>query len=254
MNLKPLQESLIKQLSHTQSTDDFLDYLMPCGDLSAEQQLAIYQNNVRGALQKTLALTYSVCCKILGENYFKQLARMYIKNHPSRHYDLNGYGEFFADFLQIQCQQQSELQNFPYLSDLAKLEWLYQQIYYAADAGKFDFTAFAELTDQQQVQSQFQLTPCLQFMCSDYPVLSIWQVNQLESNQQQTLSSQVENICIFREDNQIQLILIDSQTLALLTLIKQHSSLDIISKTGYGNLLAELIQRGWIDGFKVNHV
>ena len=254
MNLKSTQEGFIKQLSHTQSRDDFLGYLSPCGKLSAEHQLAIYQNNVRGALQNTLAQVYPVCCKILGDKYFKQLARVYIKNHPSTHYDLNRYGEFFSDFLKSECQQQSELHNFLYLSDLAKLEWFYHQIYYAADATIFDFTAFAQLTEQQQAQSLFQLLPCLKFISSDYPILSIWQVNQAEGNRQQTLNSQPENICVFRENNQIQMLQIDAKTVELLTLIKQDSTLEVISIAGYGNQLAEFIQQGWIDGFKVKNV
>ena len=254
MNLKSTQEGFIKQLSHTQSSNAFLGYLSPCGKLSAEQQLAIYQNNVRGALQNTLAQVYPVCRKILGENYFKQLARVYIKNHPSTHYDLNRYGELFSDFLKSQCQLQSELHDFLYLSDLAKLEWFYQKIYYAADAAIFDFTAFAKLTEQQQAQSQFHLVPCLKFMSSYYPVLSIWQVNQDEGNWQQTLSPQPENICVFRENNQIQMRQIDAKTVEVLTFIKQDPTLEVISKAGYGNQLAEFIQQGWIDGFKVKNV
>ena len=76
MNLKSTQEGFIKQLSHTQSSNAFLGYLSPCGKLSAEQQLAIYQNNVRGALQNTLAQVYPVCRKILGETHTQTLICM----------------------------------------------------------------------------------------------------------------------------------------------------------------------------------
>jgi len=50
MNLKVLQENFIQRLTHSQESEDFLSYLKPCGNLTEAQQLAIYQNNVRGAL------------------------------------------------------------------------------------------------------------------------------------------------------------------------------------------------------------
>jgi len=254
MNLKSTQHSFIEQLIHTQSADNFLNILSPCGELSTEQQLAIYQNNVRGALQNTLAQIYPICCKILGDKYFKQLAHLYITNHPSRHYDLNQYGDLFADFLHSHCQHQNELNNYLYLSDLAKLEWFYQQIYYAADASTFDFSAFAQLTEKQQTQSVFNLSPCIEFICSDYPIHSIWLANQAKGNEQQYVKYQAENICIFRQNNQIQILLIDKKTTELLTIIKQDLTLEAMSKAGYGNQLTELIQRGWIDGFKITNV
>jgi hypothetical protein len=69
-----------------------------------------------------------------------------------------------------------------------QLEWLYHQVYYAAQSPVFDFLAFSQLSAHQQAQSVFQLAPCLQFISSDYPVLSIWELNQDELNTQHTLN------------------------------------------------------------------
>lgn len=254
MSLKSLQESFIQQLSHTQPADNFLTHLDPCGNLRPAQQLAIYQNNVRGALQSSLAQVYPVCQKILGDNYFKQLARVYIKHHPSKHPDLNHYGESFSNFLSSQYQQRDELNDFPYLSDLARLEWLYQSVYYAAQGSVFDFSAFARLTEQQQAQSTFQIAPCLEFMTSGYPVVSIWQINQHDSTLSQSLELHSESYCIFRNNNQIELVVIDADAYNLLVLVSAGKSLTELTALDHGNKLAELINQGWIDGFRVSHV
>jgi hypothetical protein len=111
-----MQKNFIQQLSHSLPEDDFLNYLKPCGNLLPKQQLSIYQNNVRGALQTSLAQVYPVCRKILGENYFKQLASVYIKKYPSTCHDLNLYGESFSGFIHLQCQQLNELKDLPYLN------------------------------------------------------------------------------------------------------------------------------------------
>ncbi|MCK5830509.1 MAG: putative DNA-binding domain-containing protein [Methylococcales bacterium] len=254
MSLKALQQSFIQQLAHSQSADKFLEYLEPCGNLLPEHQLAIYQNNVRGALQKSLAQVYPVCQKIVGDNYFKQLASVYIKQYPSKHHDLNSYGEYFSDFIKSQCLQRNELNDFSYLSDLVQLEWFYQQVYYAAEGSLFDFSAYAKLNEQQQVNTVFQLIPCLNFFSSDYPVLSIWQMNQEGSNKHQSLDLNSENCCVFRKKNLIELRIIDTTIYNLLTYLIAGKTLEELALMGVDNYLPALIEQGWIGGFKVKHV
>jgi len=254
MKLQLMQESFINQLKYFEADDTFLAQLKPTGSLLPEQQLAIYQNNVRGALQSCLAQVYPVCQKILGEPYFKQLARGYIKTTPSNHADLNCYGGSFSDYILSQCQQKKELYDFPYLSDLAQLEWLYHRVYFAANAPEFDFSAFAELTPLQQTYCIFEKAPCLEFMPSDYPILSIWKLNQTASSSQEILPKQTESCCVFRRNNKIELFLVESQIWNLLSLIEADATLDQIVQANLDHLLPELIKQGWIGGFKVMDV
>jgi len=254
MSLKLMQENFIQQLSLNESSDSLLAYLEPCGNLFPDQQLAIYKNNVRGALQTSLAQVYPVCRKILGENYFKQLASVYIRSTPSRHHDLNSYGDSFSDFIFTQCQQRDELNDYLYLSDLVQLEWLYHSVYYAAEGAVFDLSGFANLSEQQQVKSFFQLAPCLKFISSDYPILSIWQINQEGGGDQQTIFSQSESCCVFRKNNQTEMIRVETKVYSLLALIKEGTTLNEIVQKGLAAYLAELINQGWINGFKVSHV
>lgn len=254
MNLKSMQEQFIRQLNHFQIDDIFVSRLKQSGSLLPEQQIAIYQNNVRGALQSCLAQVYPMCQKILGENYFKQLVSGYIQNNPSDHVDLNRYGKSFPDYILSQCQQKHELGEFPYLSDLVQFEWLYHHVYYAANASIFDFNAFAELTALQQARSFFTTVSCLEFLPSEYPILSIWELNHADENTPNSLPSQPENVCIFRKNNQIELFLIEPHVSSLLTLIKAEATLDQIVQANLDQLLPELIQQGWIGGFRVKNV
>ena len=57
--------------------------------------------------------------------------------HPSRSGDLNDYGEDFADFL----ADYPHARELSYLPDVARLEWLVQIVYYAADAPTPDLSA-----------------------------------------------------------------------------------------------------------------
>ena len=134
------------------------------------------------------------------------------------------------------------------------LEWFYQQAYYAAEGTAFDFSAFAQLTEQQQEQCSFQLDPSVKFSDSAHPVLSIWQINQGDTNDQQSLEPNSENYCIFRKNNQLEIVAIDTSQYKLLTLIVAEKTLKELATEGYEQQLPNLIQQGWVDGFKVNDV
>lgn len=248
MNLQAMQEAFIKQLSEFQINASFLKQIKPRSKVLPEQQVAIYQNNVRGALQSCLAQVYPVCHTILGATYFKQLAKSYIQTHPSLHPDLNCYGEAFSVFMQQQCQQFSELAEFPYLSDLVTLEWSYHQVYYASSTPAFDFDAFAKLSDDQQAQKTFRLVPCLQFVESIYPILSIWKLNQKELPfAKHQLSQQAENVVVFRKESRIELFEIELEVVSLLSLIQSGASLEKIVQAELDAYLPPVIQQGWIN-------
>lgn len=246
LNLQSMQEVFIKQLSTFKTDTSFLKQLTPRSNVSPEQQVAIYQNNVRGALQSCLAQVYPVCQTILGDAYFKQLAKGYIQDHPSRHSDLNLYGNTFSEFIQQQYQQRPELADFAYLSDLVALEWHYHQVYYAPSTPAFDFDAFAALSDVQQAQKIFQLTPCLQFVESIYPILSIWKLNQTADQNTNPVAEQAESVVVFRKESRIELFKIEPEVIALLSLIQSGASLDKIVQAKLDAYLPSLIQQGWI--------
>lgn len=255
MSLQLLQEKFVQQLTEIHSANNFLGCLKISGNLLPEQQLAIYQNNNRSALQQTLAQIYPICDKILGRKYFKQIARDYIKKYPSQYYDLNNYGEYFANFLLIECQQHDELNDFPYLSDLAQLEWFYHASYFAAAGDLFDLSTFAQLTEIQQAHCSFQLAPHLKYITSNYPILSIWNINQLDTNKQYTLVATAENCCIFRQKNNlINIVTVETKIYQLLKSIEQGETLNEISQKPYVEKLPELIKLGWISCFKVNEI
>ncbi len=249
MNLQVLQEIFIKQITQFEIDDDFLKQLTPSLSLSPEQQVAVYQNNVRGALQSCLAQIYPVCCTILGEGYFKQLAKGYIQHHPSRHSNLNDYGKAFAEFVLQQCQKRPELAEFGYLGDLVKLEWRYHQVYYAKSSPPFDFEEFTHLTERQQAHSTFQLAPCFQFMASDYPILSIFQMNQVSTTKKhEAVLLKAENVGVFRKQNRIEVFELEPSALNALNLIQAGSTLQAIVQAKLDDYLPQFIQQGWIVG------
>ena len=111
----------------TGSSDAVLTSICSEGELKPSARVEIYCTNVRSLHVSVLMSVYPVCEKILGSDYFKQIARKYLKQNPSSSVDLNEYGDQFPIFLKQLIEQRSELADFQYLADLAQLEWMIQE-------------------------------------------------------------------------------------------------------------------------------
>lgn len=129
---------------------------------------ASFEANLRGALSDT----YPVVNRLVGEAFFNQVARAYLRAHPSRSGDLHDYGAHFALFLAAQ----HSTAHLPYLPDVARLEWLAHEAFHAADVEPLTLSALAELPPERY--GSICLLPCVRLMRSDFPVHRIWQVNQ----------------------------------------------------------------------------
>jgi len=70
--------------------------------IAAELRLGIYRNNLEEGFAKTLALEFPVMQRLVGEDYFRQLALSFLAGHPSRSGDLHQVGAPFASFLREQ--------------------------------------------------------------------------------------------------------------------------------------------------------
>ena len=64
-----------------------------------ENSFAIYRNNLRVGFQRTLAVEFPVIERLVGSDYFAQLAFDFLQKFPSRSGDQHHVGAPFASFL-----------------------------------------------------------------------------------------------------------------------------------------------------------
>ncbi len=264
MNLKLLQTAFIEQVVvDSNPSAGFHEQLKQCGTLSPARQVEIYQSNVRGALRDTLKQIYPVCLRIVGENYFSQIADQYIRKHPSTCSNLNEYGQNFSSFIQALLAQRSELSDFPYLSDLAKLERLYHDLYYVGNDTVFDFERFAALSETQHQTLHFELSNALKLMKTPFPVLAIWQVNRGIETSVETIQmpKQEQTLAIFRQQLQVEIENIRFELHQFLEAMAKGTTLselinrfESVDNFDINHHLTELITKGWINGFEIADV
>jgi len=142
--------------------------------LTAQQRLAIYRNNTQLGLTEALQDGYPVVNKLVGTEFFNQLARSYIHRHPPKAGCLLSFGNQFADFIAAF----EPAAGLPYLPDMARLEWCWHEAFHEADAKRLAMSTLAKVDPAAYGKLGFTLHPSSRFLASDYPSLKIWQSNQ----------------------------------------------------------------------------
>ena len=160
--------------------DGTAEALMPwiCSDgIDSEARIEIYRNNLHETFRKTLALEFPVIQRLVGEDYFRHLALLYLGDYPSRSGDLHHIGQHFPRFLT------GWFENTPYsyLSDVASLEWAHQESLVAAEAAPIDPGVLLKFAPEECAQLRFRLHPACRLVRSAYPIVRIWRVNQSEA-------------------------------------------------------------------------
>ena len=142
------------------------------------RRFAVYRNNVIVGLVDALAETYPVVQSLVGEDFFRSMAAIFVRAHPPRSPVLAWYGEAFPAFVETF----SPLASLPYLADVARLEMLRVQAYHAADAAPLSRTGIATLLADEAALPlvRFTLHPAVGVLRASHPVVSLWAAHQAD--------------------------------------------------------------------------
>ncbi|MEA1672275.1 DNA-binding domain-containing protein [Nitrospirillum sp. BR 11163] len=133
----------------------------------------LHRDNTLGGLAATLAGTFPVVQRLVGEACFIGLAQAYVRHQPPHEAPLLRYGAGFPAWL----AGQDVARQLPYLADVARLEAAWTHAYHAAEATPVDTGALAALGDAVE-ETVWRLHPSHRFVASPWPVDRIWRANQ----------------------------------------------------------------------------
>jgi uncharacterized protein (UPF0276 family) len=140
----------------------------------AEHRFALYRGNQTETWRKTLAAAYPVVLALVGEEFFGGLARAYGRAQPSDNPDLNHFGAHFAGFL----HSFPHVADFPYLPDMATLEWALHRAHYAPAAKPLSAAQLAAIPPEQVETATFRLHPAAQLLAFEHAVVKLWLAHQ----------------------------------------------------------------------------
>ncbi|OIP85622.1 MAG: hypothetical protein AUK37_03965 [Rhodobacterales bacterium CG2_30_65_12] len=137
----------------------------------AARRFDVYRNNVAVSLAEALAARFAVIKRLVGEEFFTALARVYAEAHRPRSPVLHEWGESFAGFLATF----PPLEAYPYMADVARIEWARGLAFHAADATPADPALFAGANPGRLT---LRLHESVQVLRLATPAVSIWAANQ----------------------------------------------------------------------------
>jgi hypothetical protein len=157
------------------------DQPVPCGITAHNtavpaRRFAVYRNNVVVGLGKALKSRFPVVEKIVGEEFFAAMARVFVKEQPPRSPLLATYGDNFPAFIAAF----EPARGLPYLADVALLEAARTRAYHAADAKPLGAEHFATLDSHAVGVILIDMHPSTAIVRSPYPIVTIWAMNSGE--------------------------------------------------------------------------
>ncbi|HET6377775.1 MAG TPA: DNA-binding domain-containing protein [Methylocella sp.] len=137
------------------------------------RRFAVHRNNVIVGLLGALEARFPATRKIVGPDFFKAAARLFIQAHPPR----SPVMMFFGDALPAFLESFEPAKDVPYLADVARLEAARTRSYHAKDARPLTEAQLRETAPAALPELSFTLHPSLEIVESPHPIVTIWMMN-----------------------------------------------------------------------------
>lgn len=141
-----------------------------CDGLLNPERMRHYRANCRLNRISALQATFSTVNSLLGEDFFRAMAREYVDANPATSANLHEMGADLSDFI----AQFAPAAEFPYLPDVAKLDWARWQAYLAPDTEALQLSDLASLAESDFAAYRLKPHPTMQLVQSaHWPIADI---------------------------------------------------------------------------------
>jgi hypothetical protein len=134
----------------------------------------VYRNNVTVSLIDALADTFPATQRIVGEEFFRAMARLYVRQSPPTSPLLFEYGRDFADFI----ENFEHARSLPYLAEVARIERAWLDAYHAADAAPLAPESLAAVPPDRLGDATFIPHPATRIVRCSTPAVTIFAMNR----------------------------------------------------------------------------
>jgi len=138
------------------------------------RRFALYRGNLTAHWERALSLAYPVIQQMVGVDFFRAMAREYGRAHPPQTGDLNLFGDGFAEFLDTF----DPVSPYPYMPDMARLEWAIHEALSAANAVALDARTLSSMPLDLIEATAFSLVPSARLVASEWSINALWRAHQ----------------------------------------------------------------------------
>lgn len=137
------------------------------------KRFAVYRNNVTVGLVDALAARFPAAQRIVGEEFFRAAARVFVGAEPPRSPLLMFYGDGFPAFL----ERFEPAADVPYLADVSRIEAARTRAFHAEDAAPADPKRLQTQDESRLGDLRAVRHPATGIVPSAYPIVTIWEMN-----------------------------------------------------------------------------
>lgn len=170
--LRDLQAAFAAQLAGG-DRPDLADAVV--GDsITAAARLRVHRHHVAESLATALAATYSTVQAIVGEDFFRIMAKAFAATDLPRQPVLAEYGGAFPAFV----AGYGPADSLPYLADMARLDWALNLAFHAPHRDRLSVSDLADLPPEGLPALRVSLAAGSTLVRSAYPIDRIWHASR----------------------------------------------------------------------------
>lgn len=163
--------------------------------------LRIHRNTSMKGWVDALAANYPTIVQLVGEEWFKGCSLEFAYANPARSPVLALYGERFPEFL----SSFPPAKELPYLAEVARLDRLWIESYFAQDAPTLPSTGLAGLPADALSRKRVSLHPATRFAWVAHSAATIWTHQRATAiGTELTVADDEEGILLTRLDGKIE--------------------------------------------------
>jgi hypothetical protein len=180
---------------------------------AAQPAFAVYRNTVAKGCIDALQSNYPVVARLVGEEWFRAAAAVYVREALPVDPTLLRYGSSFADFL----ARFGPAAEIPYLPGVAQLDRLWTEAHAAADEKALDPAAVACLTPEELAGVMLQTHAAARWAWfEEAPIYTIWTRNRADSVPDDNIEWRPEGALLVRPRDTVEWIALDAAGCAFL--------------------------------------
>jgi hypothetical protein len=142
--------------------------------LPAAARLRVHRHHMLDSLGSALATTFPTVQAVVGADFFRGLARAFVRRSLPTQPVLAEYGAGFPGFI----ASHDAARDLPYLADVARLDWALNLAFHAPAGGRLAAADLAAIPADQLPLLRLGLAPGTTLVASPYPLDRIWAASQ----------------------------------------------------------------------------
>ena len=192
--------------------------------IPAERRVDVYRNNIYASLIDGLEQAFPVVLQLVGQEFFRAMAREFLRDHMPERGTLIGFGDGLPEFL----DRFPPVASLPYLSDVARFELMWLRSYHAADDPPVTREELAAVPTEDLPELRFKVHSSLQTLKSHVPILSLWRAHQPGQDAASfDLAQEAESVLLLRTNLAVVAHEVDEGDIAFIDSLRAGQSLGV---------------------------